>query len=93
MSKRFQRWVDIWIEENVIPGAHTDIESDEARVKRLMGQMFTEAAAAGFSKVEMDEERKGIPRQVMTAVTAGTEFDIDAYQLAWMLAMEHEDGD
>jgi hypothetical protein len=93
MSKRFQRWVDNWIEENVIPGVHTDVESDEARVKRLMGQIFTEAEAAGFSKAEMDEERKHIPREVLAAITAGTDFDIDAYQLAWMLAMEHEDGD
>lgn len=93
MSKRFQRWVETWIEDNVVPGAHADIESDEARVKRLMAQITTEANGAGFSKGEIDEERKGIPRQLLAAITASTEFDVDAYQLQWMLAMEHEDGD
>jgi hypothetical protein len=29
MSKRFLRWVDTWIEENIPPGANPDIESHE----------------------------------------------------------------
>ncbi len=93
MSKRFHRWVESWIEDNVIPGAHLDVESDEARVKRLMAKMYDEAAAAGFRKPEMDEERKLIPRQLLVAIAPNAEFDPEAYQLQWMLAMEHEDGD
>lgn len=93
MSKRFQRWVETWIEDNVVPGAHLDVESDEARVKRLMATVFADATAAGFTKPEMEEERKSIPRQLLVAIAPNAEFDPDAYQLQWMLAMEHEDGD
>jgi len=93
MSNRFMRWAADWIEENVIPGAHKDVESDEAAVKRLMEKMTAEAREAGFSQYEIDQERTRVPRQVLAAATANTEFDIDAYQLAWLLAMEHPDGD
>ncbi|OYV76644.1 MAG: DUF768 domain-containing protein, partial [Chromatiales bacterium 21-64-14] len=35
MSKRFLRWAETWIEENIPPGANPDIESHEARAGRL----------------------------------------------------------
>ena len=93
MSKRFLRWVDTWIEENVPPGANSDIESHEARAERLTEQLFAEAAAAGFSEFETNEERKHIPPMVKAAVADDTDFDIDAYDLKTQLAMENEDGD
>jgi len=93
MSKRFHRWAKTWVEENIPPGANPDIESHEARAKRLMKQMFAEAAAANFSKIETDEERERIAPLVLAAVSDTTEFDIDAYKLKWLLAGEHEDGD
>ena len=93
MSKRFQRWVETWIEENVPPGTNSDIESHAARAERLTEQMFTEAAEAGFSESEIDEERKGVALQVEAAVADSTDFDIDAYHLKTQLAMENEDGD
>ena len=93
MSKRFQRWVETWIEENVAPGANSDIESNEARAQRLGEKMFAEAAGAGFSKLEIEEERKWVPPLVQAAVADSTDFDIDAYHLKTQLAMENEDGD
>jgi hypothetical protein len=93
MSKRFLRWVETWIEENIPPGANPDIESHEARAKRLSEKLFTEAAAAGFTKMETDEERERVPRSVMTAVSDSTDFDINAYHLKSQLAQENEDGD
>jgi len=93
MSKRFHRWAKTWIEENIPPGANPDIESHEARAKRLMKNMFAEAAAANFSKIETDEERERIAPLVLAAVSDTTEFDIDTYKLKWLLAGEHEDGD
>lgn len=93
MSKRFQRWVETWIEENINPHVNADIESNEARAERLTRTLFAEAAAAGFSKFEIDEERKPIPRLVAGAVSNSTDFDIDAYVLKSQLAMENEDGD
>ncbi len=93
MSKRFLRWVETWIEENIPPGANPDIESHEARAERLTEKLFAEAAAAGFSKLETEEERERVSPQVQAAVADSTDFDIDAYKLKSQLAMENEDGD
>lgn len=93
MSKRFLRWVETWIEENIPPGANADIESHEARAKRLTETLFVAAAAAGFSTFEIEEERERVPPLVVTAVKDSTDFDIDAYHLKSQLAQENEDGD
>lgn len=93
MSNRFMRWVETWIEDNIPPGANPDIESHEARTKRLMEQLFTEAAAANFSTFETEEERERIAPLVLAAVSDSTEFDYDTYSLKYQLAQENEDGD
>ena len=93
MSKRFLRWVETWIEENIPPGANPDIESHETRTERLTDKLFAEAAAVGFSKFETEEERERIPLLVKTAVSDSTDFDVDAYILKSQLARENEDGD
>ena len=93
MSKRFLRWVETWIEENIPPGANPDIESHEARAKRMTEKLFAEAAAANFSNFEIEEERERIVPRVQTAVADSTDFDVDAYHLKSQLAQENEDGD
>jgi hypothetical protein len=93
MSKRFLRWVETWIEENIPPGANPDIESHEARTKRLSNQLFAGGAAAGFTSFEIEEERERILPLVLAAVSDSTDFDIDAYRLKSQLAQENEDGD
>jgi len=93
MSKRFLRWVETWIEDNIPPGANSDIESHEVRAERMTEKLFTEAAAAGFSEFETKEERERVPPLVLAAVADSTDFDIDAYVLKSQLAMENEDGD
>ena len=93
MSKRFLRWVETWIEENIPPGANPDLESHEARAKRLTEKLFAEAAAANFSNFETEEERERIAPRVQAAVADSTDFDIDAYHLKSQLAQENEDGD
>lgn len=93
MSKRFLRWVETWIEENIPPGANPDIESHEARAERLTKKLFAEAAAANFSNFETEEERERILPLILAAVADSTDFDIDAYVLKTQLAMENEDGD
>jgi Protein of unknown function (DUF768) len=93
MSKRFLRWVGTWIEENIPPGANPDIESHEAKAKRLSEKLFTDAAAAGFTSLETDEERQRVAPLVLTAVSDSTDFDINAYRLKSQLAQENEDGD
>lgn len=93
MSKRFQRWIETWVEENVLPHANADIETNEARATRLTKKMLADAAAAGFPKFEIEEERERVLRQIQTAISDRTDFDPDAYRLAWQLAQENEDGD
>ncbi len=93
MSKRFLRWVETWIEENIPPGANPDVESHDAKATRLSAKLFDEAAVAGFTSSEIEEERMRIPPLVLTAVSDSTEFDIDAYRLKSQLAQENEDGD
>ena len=56
MSKRFLRWAETWIGENIPPGANPDIESHEARAKRLLEKLLTEATEGGFTKFETEEE-------------------------------------
>lgn len=93
MSKRFLRWVETWIEENIPAGANPDLETHEAKSERLTEQLFAEAAAANFSKFETDEERERITPLIQAAVADSTDFDIDTYALKSQLAMENEDGD
>src|SRR3569832_2391310 len=71
MSKRFLRWVETWIEENIPPGANPDIESHEARAERLTEKLFADAAAAGFSNFETEEERERVSPRVLVAVAGG----------------------
>ena len=93
MSKRFLRWVETWIEENIPPGANPDIESHEARAKRMSEKLFAEAAAAGFTNFETEEEREHVSPLMLVAVSDSTDFDVHAYHLKSQLAQENEDGD
>jgi hypothetical protein len=93
MSKRFLRWAETWIEENIPPGANPDIESHEARAERLTEKLFAEAAAANFSKFETEEERERVTPRILTAVADSRDWDVDAYVLKSQLAGENEDGD
>ena len=93
MSKRFLRWAETWIEDNIPPGANPDIESHAARAKRLTEQLFAEGVAAKFSDFETEEERERIASLVLAAVADSTDFDYDTYTLKYMLAQENEDGD
>lgn len=93
MSKRFLRWAETWIEDNILPGANPDIESYDARAKRMMDKLFSEAAAANFSNSETEEERERIAPLVLAAASDNTEFDYDTFTLKYLLAQETEDGD
>jgi hypothetical protein len=93
MSKRFLRWAETWIEENIPPGANPDLESHEARAKRLSEKLFAEAAAAGFTNFETEQARDRVSPLVLAAVSDSTDFDIGAYDLKSQLAQENEDGD
>ena len=93
MSKRFFRWAEAWIEENILPGANPDIESHEVKAKRLTGKLFAEAVTAGFTTAESEDERERIEPLLLAAVSDSTDFDIDAYRLKSELSRENEDGD
>ena len=93
MSKRFLRWAETWVEENIPPGTNPDIESHEARAKRLWEKLLAEATEAGFTSLEAEQEKERVSPMVLAAVSDTTDFDIDAYHLKSQLAQENEDGD
>ncbi len=93
MSNRFLRWAQTWIEDNIPPGANPDLESHDARAKRLTAKLFAEASEAGFTSFEAEEERQRVVPKVLAAVSDDTDFDVDAYVLKSQLAQENEDGD
>lgn len=93
MSKRFLRWVETWIADNIPPGANPDVETYAARAKRLMEKMYAEAATAGFTNTETAEERERIAPLVLAAVSDSRDWDVDSYVLKSQLARENEDGD
>ncbi len=93
MSMRFHKWAESWIEEHILPGANTDVETYEARAKRLISEMFAEAAEAKFKKFEMKEEEDRLAPMILRAVSDTRDFDYDVYKLKFLLAEELEDGD
>jgi len=93
MSMRFNKWASKWIEDNILPGANPDIETFEAKAKRLMKQMNAEASEAKFKDFEIKEEQSRIAPLVLDAVSDQTDFDYDTYTLKRLLAEELEDGD
>lgn len=93
MSKRFQRWAESWIEDNIPACANPDLEDYDARARRLMDEMYAAAAAANFSEAETAEERKYLAPLVMAAASNETDFDYNSYTLKYLLAQEMEDGD
>ena len=93
MSMRFNKWASKWIDENILPGANTDVETFEAKAKRLMKEMNAEATEAKFKDFEIEEEWSRIAPLVLAAVSDTTDFDYDTYKLKFLLAEELEDGD
>ena len=93
MSMRYNKWASKWIEDNIFPGANPDVETYEAKTKRLMKQMKAEALEANFKDFEIKEERTRIVPLVLAVVSDRTEFDIDKHTLKGLLAEELEDGD
>ncbi len=79
MSKRFQRWVEVWIEDHVRSGEGGDLESYDARANRLADQLLAEAAAGGFGKAEIDEEAGKVPGLVTKKLGATVEFDLSTF--------------
>ena len=93
MSMRYNKWASNWIEENILPGANTDVETYEAKAKRLMKEMIAEAIVAKFKDFEIEEEWPRIAPLVLAAVSDTTDFDYNTYKLKFLLAEELEDGD
>ena len=93
MSMRYNKWASKWIDDHILPGANPDVETYEAKTKRLMKEMKAEALEAKFKDFEIDEEKTRIMPLVLAAVSDRTEFDIDKHTLKGLLAEELEDGD
>lgn len=93
MSKRFLRWVETWIEESIPPGANPDIESHEAKTKRLSNQRFARRPRPALQASRPRKSGSAFCPLVLAPVSDSTDFDIDAYRLKSQLAEVNEDGD
>jgi hypothetical protein len=82
MSKRFLRWIDVWIEDHVASGDGADIESHEARAQRFADKLLAEAVAGGFGKDEIAEEAGKVRGLIAGKLTASVEFDISTFGAA-----------
>ena len=87
------RWVESWIQERIPSGANSDIESYDAKARRLSEILFAEAIDAGFTSFEIEKDREHVLPLVLAAASDSTDFDINAYRLKLQLAQENEDGD
>ena len=79
MSKRFLRWIDIWIEDNVPYGSGGDVEAYDVRAKRLSGELLSTAAGEGFGQEEIDEEAAKVAGLIEKQLGTKPEFDISGF--------------
>lgn len=79
MSKRFLRWIEAWIEDNVPIGDGGDLEPFAARAKRFAQQILTEARGQGFGAEEIAEEEAKVPGLVTARLSATVEFDLSGF--------------
>jgi hypothetical protein len=82
MSKRFLRWIDVWIEDNVAHGDGADIESHAVRAKRFADKLLAEAAAGGFGAGEIAEEAGKVQGLIVRKLASAAEFDISTFGAA-----------
>lgn len=79
MSKRFLRWIDSWIEDNVPIGDGADIEPFEQRAKRLAAEILAAANAEGFRPDEIEDEFGKVPGLLTKRLGANVEFDLSTF--------------
>jgi hypothetical protein len=82
MSKRFLRWIDLWIADNVRSGSGGDVEPFEVRAARLRDELIAEAATQGFRREEIDEEAGKVAGLIETKLATKPEFDISQFGVA-----------
>jgi hypothetical protein len=82
MSKRFLRWIDVWIEDNVASGSGGDVEAYDACATRLSQQLLTTAAGEGFQKDELDEEAAKVAGLIEKKLATKPDFDISQFGVA-----------
>ncbi len=82
MSKRFLRWIDVWIEDNVPPGDGGDIEKHEVRAQRFTDKLLTEAVAGGFPAEEIAEEAGKVHGLITAKLASTVEFDLSTFGAA-----------
>ena len=79
MSKRFLRWVETWIEDNVPKGDGGDIEPFAQRAKRMAEQILAEARSGGFRPDEIAEDEAKVPGLVTAKLSASYDFDLSGF--------------
>jgi len=82
MSKRFLRWIDAWIEDNVRHGEGGDLEPYAVRAERIAERLLADARAGGFPQHEVDEETPKVASLIETWLATKPSFDISGFGAA-----------
>ncbi len=82
MSKRFLRWIDVWIEDNVRHGEGGDLEPYAVRARRIAERLLAEASAGGFPQHEVDEEKPKVVGRIEAWLSTKPSFDISEFGAA-----------
>ena len=77
MSKRFMRFAEQWIEDNVRPAT---MDSFEQGADAWVAQCVAEGAKGGFSAAEIQEEKANIAAKVVKALSAEHAPDLDRFR-------------
>lgn len=79
MSRRFLRWIEVWIEDNVPIGDGGDIEPFAQRAERFAAGLLDAARAQGFRPEEIADEEAKIPALIAGHLGAVVEFDLSTF--------------
>lgn len=82
MSKRFLRWIGVWIEDNVRHDEGGDIEPYAVRAERIAVKLLDEARAGGFRADEIADVEGQVAGLVEAHLAKKPEFDISGFGAA-----------
>jgi hypothetical protein len=79
MSKRFVRFAEDWVADNVQPPKNPDLEDFRGRRDRIAREILDLAAKSGFAQTEIDEDAAKVPPLVEAAMQP-KDFDLEGFR-------------
>ncbi|MCW5696818.1 MAG: DUF768 domain-containing protein [Bauldia sp.] len=80
MSKRFMRFAEDWIADNVRPPLNPDLEDATSRNERITRALLDLAALSGFAQKEIEEDCHRLLPLIETATATRRDPDLDRFR-------------